>query len=291
MCGVGSIPSYSNMLFLPPVSYYNLHHLYLSMFSGIYWKRYRAKTNTSRNKLIQTSIFIKLMTIPTFRNLACRTSAGRTLLGHRACWTKGRYFYNKFFIAIKNFTQLSTWCCAISLMRSTTTGLWYQQVVAASGIKFTIIKNSAFDFFSIKLCAPLKYACLTNFVTYLCWISNNSTIFSFSLYPAAACLIARAPGSCGYYLTHAAFTKQFAIIIFPSGFLKILSKFILITRSSCNFSANKFITRPGAGFYRQRGKHPNTRGVAMNATDHPHGGKTHTVAMPVSPWGRNTKLK
>jgi ribosomal protein L2 len=73
--------------------------------------------------------------------------------------------------------------------------------------------------------------------------------------------------------------------------LKILSKFIIISTSSNGFTANKFITRPGAGFYRRHGKHPNTRGIAMNATDHPHGGKTHTVAMPVSPWGKNTKLK
>ena len=47
-----------------------------------------------------------------------------------------------------------------------------------------------------------------------------------------------------------------------------------------------------AGRNRWRGKRPQTRGVAMNPVDHPHGGgegKTSGGRHPVSAWGKPTK--
>ena len=47
-----------------------------------------------------------------------------------------------------------------------------------------------------------------------------------------------------------------------------------------------------AGRNRWRGKRPQTRGVAMNPVDHPHGGgegKTSGGRSPVSPWGQSAK--
>ena len=44
-----------------------------------------------------------------------------------------------------------------------------------------------------------------------------------------------------------------------------------------------------AGRNRWKGKRPQTRGVAMNPVDHPHGGgegKTSGGRHPVSPWGK-----
>ena len=41
------------------------------------------------------------------------------------------------------------------------------------------------------------------------------------------------------------------------------------------------------------GKRPQTRGVAMNPVDHPHGGgegKTSGGRSPVSPWGQSAKV-
>ena len=49
-----------------------------------------------------------------------------------------------------------------------------------------------------------------------------------------------------------------------------------------------------AGRNRWRGKRPQTRGVAMNPVDHPHGGgegKTSGGRHPVTPWGVPTKGK
>ena len=47
-----------------------------------------------------------------------------------------------------------------------------------------------------------------------------------------------------------------------------------------------------AGRNRWKGKRPQSRGVAMNPVDHPHGGgegKTSGGRSPVSPWGQSAK--
>ena len=150
-------------------------------------------------------------------------------------------------------------------------------------LNFTIRKTFNLNFFDFKLIAPSRYNNIQPLVTYLCWVPNNTSLCLFSSTPRGACIIARAGGSCGYYLTSATFARTYAIIILPSGILKILSKFILTATALSEYASKKFIKHPSAGFFRRNGKHPNTRGIAMNATDHPHGGKTHTVASPVTP--------
>lgn len=46
-----------------------------------------------------------------------------------------------------------------------------------------------------------------------------------------------------------------------------------------------------AGGSRLRGVRPTTRGRAMNAVDHPHGGQTNGGTTPVTPWGVPTRGK
>ena len=49
-----------------------------------------------------------------------------------------------------------------------------------------------------------------------------------------------------------------------------------------------------AGRARHKGRRPQTRGVAMNPVDHPHGGgegRTSGGRHPVTPWGKPTKGK
>ena len=58
------------------------------------------------------------------------------------------------------------------------------------------------------------------------------------------------------------------------------------------FPSKKNIKIVKAGRNRWRGKRPQTRGVAMNPVDHPHGGgegKTSGGRSPVSPWGQSAK--
>lgn len=46
-----------------------------------------------------------------------------------------------------------------------------------------------------------------------------------------------------------------------------------------------------AGYWRSFGVKSTVRGVAMNAVDHPHGGRTKSIKYPRTPWGKTTKFK
>lgn len=46
-----------------------------------------------------------------------------------------------------------------------------------------------------------------------------------------------------------------------------------------------------AGSYRLLGKKANSRGVAMNSIDHPHGGNSNSIKLHKTPWGLPTKKK
>jgi large subunit ribosomal protein L2 len=54
---------------------------------------------------------------------------------------------------------------------------------------------------------------------------------------------------------------------------------------------NKNFQNGKAGYWRMFGSKSLVRGVAMNAVDHPHGGRTKSVKCPKTPWGKPTKLK
>jgi len=63
----------------------------------------------------------------------------------------------------------------------------------------------------------------------------------------------------------------------------------MATVGSVGNSEHELVKIGKAGRNRWKGKRPQTRGVAMNPVDHPHGGgegKTSGGRHPVSPWGK-----
>jgi len=83
--------------------------------------------------------------------------------------------------------------------------------------------------------------------------------------------------------------KNYAKIILPTGNLKIISIYCLVSlgRSSNIFYKNQFFSK--AGYKRNLGIRPSVRGVAMNPIDHPHGGRTKSNSPEVTPWGKIAK--
>jgi large subunit ribosomal protein L2 len=79
------------------------------------------------------------------------------------------------------------------------------------------------------------------------------------------------------------FDKDLVKIQLPTGLIKIISIYCLVTlgRSSNYNHKNEFFTK--AGFYRKLGVRPSVRGVAMNPVDHPHGGRTKTNSPELTP--------
>lgn len=79
------------------------------------------------------------------------------------------------------------------------------------------------------------------------------------------------------------FDKNIAKITLPTGVIKILSIFNLVTigRASNYQNFMQFFSK--AGYFRKLGYRPNVRGVAMNPVDNLHGGRTKTNSPEYTP--------
>lgn len=85
--------------------------------------------------------------------------------------------------------------------------------------------------------------------------------------------------------------KRLCAVQLPSKEVKIFSAFGTCINSLLLLNTLKYLHFDNKRYKRLSGFGPNVRGVAMNAVDHPHGGKTKSVKFPKTPWGLPTKLK
>ncbi len=86
--------------------------------------------------------------------------------------------------------------------------------------------------------------------------------------------------------------ENYSIIKLASGEVRKIISAARATIGSVSNNDHKNIKIGKAGRNRWKGKRPQTRGVAMNPVDHPHGGgegKTSGGRSPVSPWGQSAK--
>ena len=85
------------------------------------------------------------------------------------------------------------------------------------------------------------------------------------------------------------FDKNLVKVVLPTGVIKILSMFNVVTvgRSSNIYNFCNFYSK--AGYNRKLNYRPNVRGVAMNPVDNPHGGRTKTNSPELTPWGNIAK--
>lgn len=83
--------------------------------------------------------------------------------------------------------------------------------------------------------------------------------------------------------------NKFVKLRLPSGDDKIISIYCYCSlgRSSNQLHSKERLAN--AGFSRNIGYRPLTRGVAKNPVDHPHGGRTKTNSPTLTPWGKIAK--
>ena len=82
---------------------------------------------------------------------------------------------------------------------------------------------------------------------------------------------------------------NFATLRLPSSEMRRVPIDCRATVGEVGNSSHELLKIGKAGRNRWKGKRPQTRGVAMNPVDHPHGGgegKTSGGRHPVSPWGK-----
>jgi large subunit ribosomal protein L2 len=75
----------------------------------------------------------------------------------------------------------------------------------------------------------------------------------------------------------------------PSGKILTLFNDSFATLGINSNLQHKLVVLGKAGKNRLKGLRPKVRGIAMNPVDHPHGGRTNSGFVYVTPWGIPTK--
>ncbi len=118
------------------------------------------------------------------------------------------------------------------------------------------------------------------------YIPVGTTVHNVELKPGGGGKMAR---SAGTSLQLVAREGDFATLRLPSTEMRRVPIDCRATIGEVGNSEHELISIGKAGRNRWKGKRPQTRGVAMNPVDHPHGGgegKTSGGRHPVSPWGK-----
>jgi large subunit ribosomal protein L2 len=146
----------------------------------------------------------------------------------------------------------------------------------------------SFTFSDPKLYLP-RFNSLFNY-SYIGYIPINSSInFIRPLFTSAVRMV-KSFGSKATILSYNSITSNYVVRL-PSG---ILSFFFILTKAVRLFTKARLVPSSffkKAGFSNLKGFRPKVRGVAKNPVDHPHGGRTKSIRLPLTPWGFVTKKK
>jgi len=120
-------------------------------------------------------------------------------------------------------------------------------------------------------------------------IPAGTDIHNIELQPNGGAKLARSAGSLAQI---SGMDDNYCIVKLKSGEIRKIISTARATIGSVSNSDHQNIKIGKAGRNRWKGIRPQTRGVAMNPVDHPHGGgegKTSGGRSPVSPWGQSAK--
>jgi large subunit ribosomal protein L2 len=118
------------------------------------------------------------------------------------------------------------------------------------------------------------------------YIPVGTVVHAVELRPGAGAKMARSAGTSVQLVAKEGMT---ATLRLPSTEMRRVSIDCRATVGEVGNAEAELIKVGKAGRSRWKGKRPQTRGVAMNPVDHPHGGgegKTSGGRHPVSPWGK-----
>ena len=123
------------------------------------------------------------------------------------------------------------------------------------------------------------------------YIPVGTVVHNIELRPGGGGKLARSAGSSVQLVAK---EGSYATLRLPSTEMRRVPIDSMATVGAVGNSEHELVKIGKAGRNRWKGKRPQTRGVAMNPVDHPHGGgegRTSGGRHPVSPWGLPTKGK
>lgn len=128
------------------------------------------------------------------------------------------------------------------------------------------------------------------FTTVIKNLPKNDYVCLLEQLPYTGVKYSRAVGSSSKILKMDSRTGL-SLIKLPSGFTKVFSIYSLGSRGSVSPETKINLLPNKAGYYVSLGRKSQTRCVAMNPVDHPHGGRTKSIKNPRTPWGFSAKKK
>jgi ribosomal protein L2, bacterial/organellar len=120
-------------------------------------------------------------------------------------------------------------------------------------------------------------------------IPDGTDIHNVELAPNGGGKLARSAGSSAQT---SGMDDNYRVIKLSSGEIRKVINTARATIGTVSNADHQNIKIGKAGRNRWKGRRPQSRGVAMNPVDHPHGGgegKTSGGRSPVSPWGQSAK--
>jgi large subunit ribosomal protein L2 len=119
-------------------------------------------------------------------------------------------------------------------------------------------------------------------------IPVGTVIHNIELKPGKGAQIARSAGNSAQIMGR---EGKYVIVRLPSGEMRYVLGECMATIGTVGNADVQNVTIGKAGRTRHMGIRPQTRGIAMNPVDHPHGGGEGRSKgnIPVTPWGKPTK--
>ena len=220
-----------------------------------------------------------------------RSKGGRNDYGRRVLRTRGTRNLRMILPNLNYFYRFRTLSFVVKFHFIFSQNKFISLICLSNGGLFYMNSVQNQEFFSFNYCYSIKspyHSEINYWFSMLLFIKFFSKISLIELIPTFGAQYIRANGVCGF-LIKTDRLKGSAVIRLPSKVRKIFSLYSVA-------SINPIMRAPKlkhnkAGFFKNLGFKSIVRGVAMNPVDHPHGGRTNTIKLPRTPWGKITKYK
>ena len=249
-------------------------------------------SSASRNKTLFVNIFNLQKKLPLF-SLRKKWNAGRNKEGRIIFWTRKsltkRYknvkinykLCNNYLNFIASFQFISFKNRLLSLTYFANGTITYY---------ITTDNHELLDYFYLNFNKNLRRFFPISYWAPLYFLQKLIFICFIELAPSQRAQYCLSAGTQSRVLTFDKITRIVTIQL-PSKVQKVISYYSCVFLGRVALEENKKYKNTRSGYWRSFGKKSIVRGVAMNAVDHPHGGRTKSVRYPRTPWGKSTKGK
>jgi large subunit ribosomal protein L2 len=267
-------------------------------------KSHRVTSGASRKKL---TLKFPLLTNQKIKSLSSRIKnlAGRTSSGRISVFSKGsrslksrivntnKCFRDTSISIIVGFTVNPINSSLKSLVYASSGRVCYipstEQHFLFNLTYFSSIFNSRSELFRNTISLK-KYIKMQPSFFIIRRLPKNQPVSNLEIVPGRGIQYAQSPGSKSTIVKMDTRTGS-SLVRLPSGVRKVFSIYSIGSLGKSSLKDNKDVNVTSAGSRVVKGFKPQTRGVAKNPIDHPHGGRTKSIKYPRTPWGKTTKFK